>query len=55
MSVVFPEPSSAVLFNDSMKPLIGAVVLYLQVYHCPYPFSFAEAGSFKHTLRERTP
>ena len=32
-----------------MKPLIGPVVLYLQVYHCPYPFSFAEADSFKHT------
>ena len=31
MSVVFPEPSPPVLFNDSMKQLIGAVVLYLQV------------------------
>ena len=38
-----------------MKPLVGAAALYLQVYHCPYPFSFAEAGIFKHTRRKRTP
>ena len=35
--VVFPVPF---LFS-TRKPLIGTVVLYLQVYHCPYPFGFA--------------
>ena len=29
-----------------MKPLIAAVVLYLQVYHGTYPFNFAEADIF---------
>ena len=52
MHVVFPVPSPPV---SSMKPLIATVVLYLQVYHCPYPFSFAEADIFRHTQHKHSP
>ena len=40
-----------------MKPSIWAVFLHLQVCHCPYLFSFAEADIDKRTLhiRIRTP
>ena len=44
----------APLFS-SMQPLIGAVVLYLQVYHPPHPFSFSESYIFKHTPHKCTP
>ena len=32
-------------FAVTMKPFIGTLVLYLHIYHCPYPFSFAEADT----------
>ena len=32
-----------VFFNETIDMDTGTVVLYLQVYHCPYPFRFAEA------------
>ena len=43
------------LLFSTMKPLIRAVVLYLPIYNCPYPFSFAEADIFKHSWRKHTP
>ena len=47
MRVLFPGHSPFVLFK---APIHREVVLYLQVYHCPYPFSFADADILKHTL-----
>ena len=43
------------LLFSLIKPLIGSVVFYLLVYHCPYPFSFAEANIFQLTWRIPTP
>ena len=43
------------LLFASMKPLILTGVLYLQVYHYPYPFSFAEYVFAEHTLNKHTP
>ena len=42
----------AVLFNETID--IDSGPLYFQVYHCPYPFSFAEADIFKHPQRKHT-
>ena len=51
--VVFPVPTTLCLL--SMKQLIGAVALYIQIYRCPYLFNFAEADIFKYIQYKHTP
>ena len=42
----------SVLFDETIDSDSGPV--YYQVYHCPYPFSSAEADIFKHPQPKHT-